>query len=85
MVHNLRLVLRLSQGRAPQPTEQSSKAYLRWTSTFYGRTNTEISVRRNVRVPASLTLTGKAFAQMQSARLSSPLPSTSSPSPSPSR
>jgi ubiquinone biosynthesis protein len=28
---------------------------------------TEISVRRNVRVPASLTLTGKAFAQMQSA------------------
>jgi ubiquinone biosynthesis protein len=28
---------------------------------------TEISVRHNVRVPASLTLTGKAFAQMQSA------------------
>jgi ubiquinone biosynthesis protein len=28
---------------------------------------TEISVRRNVRVPASLTLTSKAFAQMQSA------------------
>jgi ubiquinone biosynthesis protein len=28
---------------------------------------TEISVRRNVRVPASLTLTGKALAQMQSA------------------
>jgi ubiquinone biosynthesis protein len=28
---------------------------------------TEISIRRNVRVPASLTLTGKAFAQMQSA------------------
>jgi ubiquinone biosynthesis protein len=28
---------------------------------------TEISVRRDVRVPASLTLTGKAFAQMQSA------------------
>src|SRR3712207_3899569 len=28
---------------------------------------TEISARRNVRVPASLTLTGKAFAQMQAA------------------
>src|SRR3712207_7291528 len=38
-----------------------------YTTLFRSQEVTEIPVRRNVRMPASLTLTGKAFAQMQSA------------------